>query len=91
VVNTIRTHPCEGTVGFLFCAGLLLGVAGAGSCGAVKVAGALQHLSGTTMAEKAHQESLSANKCSATRIALAMIVSDGFTALADTKQDASTT
>jgi hypothetical protein len=35
--------------------------------------------------------SLSANKCSATRIALAMIVNDGFTALADTKQEASTT
>jgi hypothetical protein len=38
-----------------------------------------------------NQESLSASKCSATRIALAMIVNDGFTALADTKQEASTT
>ena len=31
MVSTLRTHPCKGTVGFLFCAGLLLGVAGAGT------------------------------------------------------------
>src|ERR1700678_1333338 len=35
--------------------------------------------------------SRSASKWSATRMALAMIVSDGLTALADTKQEASTT
>jgi len=35
--------------------------------------------------------SRSRSKCSETRMAFAMIVSDGFTALADTKQEASTT